>query len=286
MGSVLFSIITPTFNRGYCIWKAIQSIQKQIYPFWELLVVDDGSSDNTALVVAEFQKDPRIKYFKLKEHTSGCIARNFGLDRAKGEIITYLDSDDTVYENFLSTALEYLEKNPKKVFAIPNYNRRIELYDKNFRLLDFTKVSSAQKTKITLRDFFHWKVKTCGTGIFHRRSVLRKGIRWDPEIKRAQDWDFIMQLGTKFPNGFIHIPYVLYEYLQKYGGDSMCSNGTYLDWADCFEKMYQKHKNSHLMKGQKWYPQRIKKYKRLQELFEKGKAVPPAFRYFPYLYQP
>ena len=154
-----FSIITATFNRGYTVWKAIQSAQKQIYPYFELLVVDDGSTDNTEQVVAEFQKDPRVKYFKIK-HAGGASARNYGLKKSTGEIITYLDSDDYLYENYLSVALEYFKKYPKKVFAICNYNRRLELYDNNFKLLALYHVSSAQKLEVKSQDFYHWEVKT------------------------------------------------------------------------------------------------------------------------------
>ena len=275
-----FSIITTAYNRGYVVWKAIQSAQKQVYPYFELLVIDDGSTDNTKQIVAEFQKDPRIKYFKIK-HAGGSIARNYGLLHAKGNIITYIDSDDYVYENFLTVPLEFFKKFPKKVFAIPNYNRRLELYDKDFHLVDFVKSSSEQKANITLQDFFHWNIKTCGTGIFHKKETLKK-VKWDPKIPRAQDWDFIMSLGNAYPNGFMHIPYVLFEYQQTYGTNSMCSSAkSYNEWADCFEKMYRKHKDDPLMKGQKWYPAKITKYKNLQKLFEEGKVPPPQYKDFP-----
>lgn len=180
--NTLFSIITPTYNRGYVLWKAIQSIQEQIYPHFELLVMDDGSTDNTEQVVAEFQKDPRILYFK-SPHKNGAHVRNEGLQYSKGEIITYVDSDDYVYENFLSTALEFFNKYKDKVFAIPNYNRRLELYNKNYKLLDFIKSSSSQKEEITLQDFYHWNVYTCGTGIFHRRKTVEDGILWGSFFK-------------------------------------------------------------------------------------------------------
>lgn len=275
-----FSIITTTFNRGYVVWKAIQSAQRQTFPYFELLVVDDGSTDNTEKVVAEFQKDPRIKYFKIK-HSGGSQARNYGLKKAKGQIITYLDSDDYVYENFLSVALEYFEKNPKKIFAICNYNRRLELYDEKYKLIAFTKASSAQKLEVNLQDFYHWEVKTCGTGIFHKKKTIKDGIFWDPKFMMLDDLDFILQLGRKYPNGFMHMPYVLFEYLQKYGGDSICSNTSYYEQGVAFEQIYKKHKDDPLMKGQKWYPQKTAYYKNLQKEADAGKVPPPKYKHFP-----
>lgn len=103
----------------------------------------------------------------------------------------------------------------------------------------------------------------------------------DPSLKRFHDWDFILELGKKYPEGFMHIPFVVYEYIQKYGGDSMCSSATYQAWADGFEAIYQKHKNDPLMKGQTWYPAKIEKYKRLQEQFEKGQIPPAEYKDFP-----
>ena len=110
---VVFSIIIPTYNRAYIIWKTIKGVQEQIYPYWELLIIDDGSTDDTQKVVAEYQKDPRIKYVKLP-HAGSQTARNEGLKRAKGSIIAFVDSDDYIYDNFLSVSLEHFQKNPKR----------------------------------------------------------------------------------------------------------------------------------------------------------------------------
>lgn len=279
--SDLFSIITPTYNRGYIIWKIIQAVQKQEHPNWEMIIVDDGSTDNTEQVVAEFQKDPRIKYFKKKKEGASA-ARNFGLNKSKGSITTYIDSDDVVYENYLSVAREFFKKNPKKIFATCNYNRRLELY-KDYKLIDFINSSSAQSLDVNLQDFYHWKVRTCGTGIFHKKV---KGLRWDGSFKMLDDLDFILTLGRKFPNGYIHIPFVLFEYLQKYGGDGICSNTSYRDQGKAFEQIYKKHRNDPLMKGQTWYPERVEKYKKLQKDLEAGFAPDPIYKYFPKYFSP
>ena len=262
------------------MWRIIQSIQNQVYPNWELLIVDDGSTDNTKQVVAEFQNDERIHYF-YKKHENGSIARNYGLQRVKGDIITYVDSDDAVYDNYLLVALEHFSKHSKKIFATCNYNRRRELYDKEFKLLDFTDVSSSQKQEVTLQDFYHWNVKTCGTGIFHRRSVIDKGLVWDKNFRMLDDLDFILQMGKMFPSGYFHIPYALFEYLQKYGGDGICSTTSYLEQARAFEKIFKKHKNDPLMSGQQWYPEKVMKYKKMQTEYKAGRVPSPNYKYFP-----
>lgn len=276
----LFSLITPTYNRGYILWKTIQSVQKQIFPYWELFVLDDGSTDDTEKVVAQFQKDPRIRYLSLAKGNA-TKARNAGLEKAKGEFIVYLDSDDQLYENFLSVTLEHFKKNKQAIFSIPNYNRRLELYNEHHQLLDFIDSNDSIKESLTLSDIYHWKEKGCGTGLVHKRIAIEKGIRWDESLMLFEDWDFKLQLGRVFPNGFMHIPYVLFEYLQQYGGDGVCSNTSYGEWAEGFDRVYKKHKDDPLMKGQEWYPDRVKKYKKMQEQVENGEIPEAVYKYFP-----
>ena len=90
--NILFSIILPTFNRSYLIQKAIKSVLCQSYPVFELIIVDDGSKDNTGEVVKSF-KDQRIKYYYL-ENQGRSFARKQGIKKSQGDYISFLDSDD------------------------------------------------------------------------------------------------------------------------------------------------------------------------------------------------
>jgi glycosyltransferase involved in cell wall biosynthesis len=104
-----FSVIIPTFNRAHQISRALASVLNQQFKDFEVIVVDDGSTDNTDSVVAAFQ-DKRVRYFK-KRNEERSIARNFGIKQAKGKYINFLDSDDVVYPNHLQTAYELLQRN-------------------------------------------------------------------------------------------------------------------------------------------------------------------------------
>lgn len=89
-----FSIILPTYNRAHHIEKAIQSIVNQSYSDWELIIIDDGSTDNTKEVVEKYtSKDQRIRYI-FQKNAERCVARNNGIAKAKGQYILFLDSDD------------------------------------------------------------------------------------------------------------------------------------------------------------------------------------------------
>ena len=96
---ILFSIIIPTYNRASLLPRAIQSVLAQTYSHWELLVVDDGSTDDTAQQVAAFN-DPRIRYL-FQENKGVCAARNQGALLAKGIYLIFLDSDDDIKNTWL-----------------------------------------------------------------------------------------------------------------------------------------------------------------------------------------
>src|SRR5688572_7397445 len=93
MPKTFTSIIMPTFNRAHIITDAIKSVLNQTDPNWELLVMDDGSSDNTRQVI-ESLNDDRIRYV-FQENSGAAAARNRGLSLARGEWVAYLDSDNT-----------------------------------------------------------------------------------------------------------------------------------------------------------------------------------------------
>lgn len=122
----MVTIIIPTFNRQDYIVQTLQSILQQTYKDWECLVVDDGSSDNTAQAVEEFIKiDPRFSFYKRPESmlkgANSC--RNFGFSKAEGKFIKFLDSDDLLESDCFRKQVEILESNPdvKVCFSYGRY---------------------------------------------------------------------------------------------------------------------------------------------------------------------
>ncbi len=102
-----FSVIIPTFNRADFLSQTIQSVINQKFQNWECIIVDDGSTDNTKEVVNSFN-DSRIKYF-YKKNEERSIARNYGIQQARGQYICFLDSDDLYYPNHLSSLFTKIE---------------------------------------------------------------------------------------------------------------------------------------------------------------------------------
>lgn len=100
-GWPLISIILPVWNQAETICETIQSLLDQTYPYWELLIIDDGSTDNTKQKITRFLQDKRIDYY-LKEHGGTDEARNIGLAKCAGELIAYLDADKVWARHVLS----------------------------------------------------------------------------------------------------------------------------------------------------------------------------------------
>ena len=106
----LVSVIMPSFNTGEYIAASVESVLAQTYPNWELLIVDDCSTDNTTEVIGRYQ-DPRIILLKNKTNSGAALSRNYALREAKGRWIAFLDSDDTWEPNKLEKQLRFMQEN-------------------------------------------------------------------------------------------------------------------------------------------------------------------------------
>ena len=172
----LFTIIIPTHNRASLLNRAIESVRVQSFSNWELLVVDDGSSDETEFAVRSIS-DPRIHYFKL-QHGERSKARNKGVEQATGKYVCFLDDDDAYKEDYLLTFYNYCEYNnyPEVIARIGYYRvagnkmKKASLYsesrDKNpvrYAAFHFCGVWSLCIPRIFLKDdlfpeaFPHWQ---------------------------------------------------------------------------------------------------------------------------------
>lgn len=117
----LVSIITPTYNCGKFINETIKSVLNQTYKNWEMIIVDDCSTDDTEKVVLKFD-DERVKYHKLKINSGAAVARTTAMQLAKGSYMAFLDSDDIWTEDKLEKQLNFMKKN-NYVFTCTSYEQ-------------------------------------------------------------------------------------------------------------------------------------------------------------------
>ena len=126
----LVSIITPSYNTAPYISDTIESVLNQTYSNWEMIIVDDCSTDNTDEVVKKYLKDKRIHYIKNDKNSGAAVSRNKAIKNAKGEWIAFLDSDDLWKEDKLEKQLKFMRDN-NYAFSYTNYE---EIDEKNNKL--------------------------------------------------------------------------------------------------------------------------------------------------------
>ena len=115
------SIILPTYNRADVLGRAVDSVLRQSFTDWELILIDDGSTDGTAGLLRTLSRDPRIRV--LRQANAGVYhARNAGLRAARGRYITFLDSDDEWYPHYLALTAGFLEANPDQMFVTTEFH--------------------------------------------------------------------------------------------------------------------------------------------------------------------
>ena len=107
----LVSIITPSYNTAKYIGKTIESVQAQTYQNWEMIIVDDCSTDDTDNIVKNYLDDERIKYLKNENNSGAAVSRNRALNEAKGKWIAFLDSDDLWLPEKLEKQIRFMEEN-------------------------------------------------------------------------------------------------------------------------------------------------------------------------------
>jgi glycosyltransferase involved in cell wall biosynthesis len=187
-----FSIIIPTYNRADRIAGTIQSVLNQNYTNFEILVIDDGSTDNTKDIVASIQ-DLRIRYLR-KKNEERAIARNFGVEQATGDYVTFLDSDDSLYAHFLDEALSIIKQyNHPEWFHIA-----YEIKDETGKVIRKENKRHGQINR-TLISGNHL---SC-IGVFVRKDILEKHqFNEDPAIIGSEDYLLWLELASRFPLGY------------------------------------------------------------------------------------
>ena len=201
----LVSIIIPTYNRAKLLPRTINSVLKQNYKNWELIVIDDRSTDNTKELIEGYsKKDSRIKYV-LNYHKKGPGgARNCGIENAKGKYIAFLDSDDEWFKHHLKDCVDVLEDNNVKVCAPLWYDRRdnklirrSENHIKEaIKALNPIKKGDLYIFDKRLGEYIAKGGYSCGNmdTIVFRRDLLKKKGGFNESLRIAEDSEFVFRL--------------------------------------------------------------------------------------------
>jgi len=191
----LVSVVIPAHNHGRYVAEAIESALDQDYPAIQVIVIDDGSTDETADVLKRYSH--RIE--AVSQANAGQSATiNRAWRQAGGEILSYLSADDRLESNAVSTAVAALEADPEIVMVYGDYN-----------LID---PASARVRRVKAPEFDYREMVTdlvCapGPGVFLRRGAVDRAGGWDPKLRQTPDFEYWLRLGLT--GRFQHLPVVL-----------------------------------------------------------------------------
>lgn len=215
INSPFFTIIIPVYNRAELVSKSIESVLEQDYTDFELILIDDGSTDDSVGILKNFrEKDNRIKLILLDKNMGRCYARNEGVRNASGSWICYLDSDDLHYTNHLSSFSELIAQYPDyNAFAVDQHvNSKLKRY----------RNSNLHKDNCTLiiENFIEDNPLTANQ-ICYSNEIK---IEWSQErISISEDWLFMRTLALKTP---IFKKAIITTNLRDHNDRSMNTTGT------------------------------------------------------------
>lgn len=198
----LVSIITPTYNSAKYIAETFQSVQNQTYQNWEWIIIDDGSSDDTEIVVNSLKvKDNRIQFHKLTQNSGPAIARNTGIEKAKGNFMTFLDADDIWFPNFIENSINTIKESGVS-FVFSSYRRSNES-------LEFVFSDFIVPQKVTYTDILKSNSISCLTAFL---NIEKLGKKFMPIIRKRQDMGLWLKYLKEIPYAYgIEEPQAIYR---------------------------------------------------------------------------
>lgn len=205
----LFSVIIPLYNKEKCIARTINSVLSQSYTNFEIVIVDDGSTDNSAAIVKTIT-DSRIRLFQ-KENGGVSSARNYGIEKALGKWIFFIDADDILLPSSLEKLYKVFISSESKMDIIAGNYARVT--QNTTDIYCSRTYSGLVREKDKYKYFFLNKFAMCPVSTLINKNLLRN-IRYNERFCRYEDLDFMLRL---MHNATIYvIPDILFEYCLDY----------------------------------------------------------------------
>jgi glycosyltransferase involved in cell wall biosynthesis len=213
----LVSIITPSYNTAKFIAETIDSVRLQTYSNWEMIIVDDCSTDDTDAVVEGYLGDSRLRYFKNEKNSGAAVSRNRALREAKGRWIAFLDSDDLWLPDKLEKQIRFMEEHDYH-FSYTNY----EEIDEESKPLG---VCVTGPKKITKHGMYNYCWPGCLTVMYDREKV---GLIQIKDIKKNNDYAMWLEVCKKAD--CMLLDEELAKYRKRSGSISRHSIKTMIGW--------------------------------------------------------
>lgn len=192
MSRVNISIITPSFNSEKFIAKTIESVLDQTYKDWEMIIVDDNSTDNSIdLINSYMQKDERIKCSALEKNSGPAVARNHAVKEAKGRYIAFLDSDDLWTPDKLSKQISFMQEHDIAL----SYTGYYQIEEKSGEVIEQIHVPK----KVDYSELLKQNIIGCLTAIYDTEKI---GKVYMPNIRKRQDFGLWLKILKRVPYAY------------------------------------------------------------------------------------
>ena len=235
------TVIIPTYNRGYIIRHSINSVLNQTYKNFELIIVDDGSTDDTKEVVSSI-KDDRLIFIQHSKNKGANASRNTGIRNAKGKYIAFQDSDDIWVTNKLELQVKIMADSPYEIGVV---------YSGLYLIKDGTKIYVPYHRITKINGYLYpqlLKENFVGTQtMLIRKSCISKSHLFDEQLSRLQDWDFVIRLSKNYKFVCINEPLVtVYRNFDSISNDKLA---LILSLEKIIEKYYDEFKKAKELPG-------------------------------------
>lgn len=220
---VFFSIVMPVYNAEKYVSKAIESVLKQSFADFELLLIDDCSRDHSSEICARFAaSDPRVILLHTPHNSGAAAARNLGLAAAKGQYIGFVDSDDTIDADLFQSAYDILHKEP---YDCLKFGCQEEYYNEKDEL-QYTKICRLEGKSYQAGHELYNQIIDMETiplfgylwnGFYKRELIEKKHIQLDETLKVNEDFAFNIQF-FQFVQKLVCIPAIGYHYAKRING--------------------------------------------------------------------
>ncbi len=197
------SIILPTYNREHLLGRSIQSVLNQTYRDFELIIVDDGSTDNTEKLVRSFKKET-INYIKHRENRGPATARNTGIKSASGEYIAFQDSDDEWLPEKLEKQMMVFKASPPDVGVV--YTGFFQFINTRKRYIPPTKV--VQKDGYIFANLMKDCFVSTQTTLVKRDCFIVTGM-FDERFTPSEDWELFLRMSRQYQFRCVNEPLVI-----------------------------------------------------------------------------
>jgi len=209
----MISVIVPTYNRADLLPQAVESVIKQTYLNWELLIIDDGSTDNTEQVLQKYLSN-RIQYVKCPHSGLPAIARNAGIRKACGEWIAFLDSDDVWLPEKLERQIQIIRNRGDVSLVCTNAYRKTNDDDE---MKEYFSIPD-KKASIYLEDLLIRNFVVTSTVLVSKDCLLAMGgYNESPDFQAVEDYDLWLRLSMNHKIEYLSEPLVIYRDVPKEG---------------------------------------------------------------------